>query len=560
VGVSSAQGEDDVVSLPPLFVEERERPLHWRYAAAGGIEVLSLCDDDVTREFLRRCLQLDHALTVLLPERFQFRTSVPRAQILFNEDLGRARSQEVMKEMLQREGLESPPASRTIRLPDLPRLQGQRFGFEPARVYFLPNLRLSDVDAEIVFAATHESDPGQLQFTFVVDRIEYLLERRVPALPDWFVEGLLGLYEQCRLGPASIEFDPAVWLSADESRAVLTEDFHPRTLLPAAEIFARRRRPSIGVHDDLTKIWRAQCALFVRWALVAQDGARQPGLWRLLDRLEHEPMTEGLLTECLGVGFADLRDQLSDYLPEALRRRATLRVPPMPDLPEVKPRAAKDVEVARIRGDWERLEIIYVRARWPGVADRYVEQARRTLQNAYRDGARDPELLAIIGLTEYDARNPEGGRAYLEAAARAGVARPRIYVELARERLEQAIADVGEGKLTRVQVDRILEPLRGLDGLEPRLASVYAIIAEAWTRSEEQPSEEELSALTDGLRRFPRVAPLVSRGVLLNIKAGRLGAALDLARRGAWHAEDEETRGKFERIVEQLERDRDGAE
>src|SRR5690606_36075760 len=82
LGADAPLVDDEVVSLPPMLVEERETPLRWRYVAAGNLELLSVCSDEVTRAFAQRCLQLDEVLKEFLPERFQFRTVVPRVHIL----------------------------------------------------------------------------------------------------------------------------------------------------------------------------------------------------------------------------------------------------------------------------------------------------------------------------------------------------------------------------------------------------------------------------------------------------------------------------------------------
>ncbi len=548
---SAKPSSDEVVTLPPLMVEERQAPLPWHYVSVPGLEVLSVCDDDVTRAFVWRVLRLDAVLRVILPERFQFRTSVPRIQILFNEDLSRARSQEIMKEMLGREGGQEPLRGR-INLFAPGRAGDMRQPGLPRRVFFLPNLRLNDVDAEAVFAATQGDNPDGLEFTFVVDRIAYLLERRVPALPDWFVEGMVGFYRQCLLRGDRIDVDPATWTSETETRALATEEYQPRTLLPIGELLTMRK-PTPGIdNSERAQVWRAQCALFVRWAVVGNAGAHRPGLWKLVDHLENEPWSETLFRECLGLGSADVRDQLSDYLPDAVRERTSLAVPKPGERLEVKPRPATDVEIARLRGDWERMEILYVSKRWPELTEKYVDQARRTLQKAYAGGARDPALLAVIGLTECDAGNRTGARAYLEAAAQAGIVRPRVYAELARMRYDEAIAAIGDGKLNAQQVARILEPLRALHDMEPTLVEACALMAEVWSRTDEKPTANDLDQLTRGAGQYPRFAPLLMRTIYLDASNGRVKAAADLASVGQLAAPDARTQARFKRVAQQL--------
>lgn len=118
----------------------------------------------------------------------------------------------------------------------------------------------------------------------------------------------------------------------------------------------------------------------------------------------------------------------------------TLRPASAIKLPPLALRLATDGEIARIKGDWERLEINYVRQRYPDLATKYIEQARRTLLRAYDRNDRDPRLLAVLGLCEVDAGNDAGARDYLETAARLEIVRPRVWLELARLRLADYLA------------------------------------------------------------------------------------------------------------------------
>lgn len=96
-----AGADEAVVSLPPVIVESKTKPLRWRYLALPEVEVLSVCDDAISEAFLRRYHRIDELLELLLPKRFQARTSVRDTQILFDEELGRARSREVLDAMLR---------------------------------------------------------------------------------------------------------------------------------------------------------------------------------------------------------------------------------------------------------------------------------------------------------------------------------------------------------------------------------------------------------------------------------------------------------------------------
>ena len=159
----------------------------------------------------------------------------------------------------------------------------------------------------------------------------------------------------------------------------------------------------------------------VRWAL--QDPARQWAFWRFATRVTLEPFSEKLWQECFGASSADVRDDLSDYLPTAISKPVFISSEKLPKLPAFELRAATPGEIARVKGEWERAEIGYVRQRHPEFVERYVEQARRTLVRAYDSGEREPRLLATLGLCQVDANDDVGALSALEAAAGARVVR-----------------------------------------------------------------------------------------------------------------------------------------
>jgi len=60
-------------------------------------------------------------------------------------------------------------------------------------------------------------------------------------------------------------------------------------------------------------------------------------------------------------------------------------------LPDFEVERATSNEIARLRGEWERLAIGHVQRRLPRVREPYIAQARRTLRRAY-----DAEVIAEL--------------------------------------------------------------------------------------------------------------------------------------------------------------------
>jgi hypothetical protein len=527
--------DDPVVKLPPMLVEENAARLPWRYAQLPGVELLTVCDDDVSTEFAETHFKLNQLLAVILPERFQAHSSVPDSIILFDEDLRKARSREVIADMLQQQHANAEAAGVA-----LPGRSGQ----------FMPNVRVSDVDATAVFTAIKPTE-RRITFSFTPDRIAFVLERRAPVLPGWFVDGMRAFYEQVKLGDDAIAVQRAEWSgdTIDPASGVTRE--LPRQLLPLEQVLTRIR-PKPDEHALEDELWRAESALFVRWAVARNPNGAREALWRFLDRLDREPLSEALFRECFGFGFAEADQQLAAYLPVALREELTLMPPRLERPPRLEFRPATEAEIARIRGDWERMEIGYVRKRFPELLPKYIDQARGTLARAYRRGVHEPELLAILGLLEIDAGRPEAARGWLEQAVQSHVARPRAYVELAKLRYNDRLTAAANRPFDDAAIRSIIGPIRGGAQLQPPLVEAAALMADVWTHRATPPTAAELAELNALATNFPQVAPLVFRVIYLDGINHDVPAAQRLADAGWMHAVDRETREKFGRVRHDL--------
>ncbi|MEO5959303.1 MAG: hypothetical protein ABIR80_09315, partial [Opitutaceae bacterium] len=279
-------------------------------------------------------------------------------------------------------------------------------------------------------------------------------------------------------------------------------------------------------------------------------------LWQFVERAAREPVTEKLFQECFGLDFARAQQQLAAYLPEAMSEPLVLRPPQRPRLPDYPIRAATELEVARLKGDWERMEIAFVKSEFPGLAPKYLDQTRRTLMRAYDRGNRDPHLLAVLGLCEIDGGNDAGARDFLEAAAATKTPlRPRAWIELARLRfaaLRAPGADPAD-RLTAEQTSTVLAPLSAAREQSPPLAETYDLLAEVWSASTAKPTRDDLAVLEEGVRYFPRRSELVYRTADLNLRSGFPDAARWQIALGLTFAPDAATRARFEGLRPRLE-------
>ncbi len=226
-----------VVELPPLIVEDSKVPTRWRYAAFSGMEFLDCCDDDLTLQLMETVHRMMQQLDQFVPPQLRIRLDAPVSYVLFDEKSKLQGASEILAEM-DRAGVLKQTAIRGM------------------TVRQIPNFRFWDRDKLSVFFVMKEDLMGSGALTLTPGYVRYVLEKRTPALPRWFIEGMMMLYETAKLeGPEikwrmlanpvrntvvqdpSVVLGPAIWISPEETKLIRkkSEAWHPR-LLELAEI------------------------------------------------------------------------------------------------------------------------------------------------------------------------------------------------------------------------------------------------------------------------------------------------------------------------------------
>lgn len=535
-----------VVELPPMIIAETVKSPPWLYAKAGDMEFLSRCSQKTTQAFIAAQLASHRALRGLVPPEFLAKNAVPLVALVVPLEPKKARDDAVLRALLNGERTTN---SREPKSPD-------RNGAPPSseRFEFLPNQRIDDRDMMAVFTFINESDFDSRRVIVADEFVRALLTRRTPMLPSWLIEGVIGLYQQTTPRSDPVVLRPFIWLSRDDSIGLLRDPASRRTLLPCNELFAPDAVPGPNnQHAVRSAVWRAQTALFIRWTLDPTNAPARDALWKLVERVSREPMTEKIFTEYFGFGYSDLLDRLSDYLPVAVKTPVPIALGNVPPSPRFEISLATPSQITRLRGEWERLEIPYVRVHHPKFVAHYIDQARTTLLRADDHGERDPQLLAATGLCELDAGNTVTARPLLEAAGAAHVVRPRVYLEIARLRLADLTRDSPETRrFTAAQLQPILEPLHQAIAQQPPLADVYLLTLDAWLRCNERTPSAELAVLVKAAPLFRRHPGFALRLALLQIKndqpteaAATLSTALEFLPEPA-------TRSRYQQVLATL--------
>lgn len=542
--------EDQAVALPPFLVEELTKGPPWRYTQAIGYEVLARCSDATTR----RVLAVNHALYQLLadilPTSLRLDFTVPKALILYDEELTPAASREVIAGLLRDTKTAEPPA---VELPSGLRLS--RRSATPPPMRFLPNMRLWDRDAMTVFMITRRDDFDASTIGLTHNYVAYLVKGRTPALPAWFIQGFMAMYDDIKYAGTRLNLAPFEWLSPGHTGTLKKNPLAVPRAAALADVLAHRLPPvDPALPCEPLKLWQDSAHLFVRWALDPAGGTRKAAFHRFTERAVIIGHSEELFRECFGLDYAAAQAELTAYLPDAVRRTVVFKPEKLTPLPPVVLRNASDGEISRLKGDGERLEIAYVKALFPELVPKYLEQARRTLRRAYDRDDRDPRLLAALGLCEVDAGNPAAARDFLEAAAATGLVRPRANCELGRLRFAQARANPegADGRLSVAQTAWVLSPLFAARAGRPALPEVYELIGDTWAASAATPTRGHLGVLDEGVRIFPRRPALVLRTAELHLRHGFRAEAAALVEIGALIADDDASRERAAALKAQL--------
>ncbi len=510
-----------VTKLPPFLVETYRGPT-WRYARLPGAEVLARCDDETTTRLALAFYRAEGLLDAILPDRFQRRLDVPGTYIFYDEALWPATKKAMSAEIrLANPALRivenepaAPEADSRDASPFIPPPAIQFPRREPAAspgAGIFTNLQLTDPDSVMTFAMVSRSyvDPRRtyLRPAYVAE----LLKGRVPSLPDWFQTGFLGLYQQINYGDERVTLPVPAFAGLAATPSVGPDVAAANGLLPLARLF----RGTSGMSpDDLAK-WVPETALFVAWG-IDPAGGRAAAFWRFVDGSARGLPIEREFRACFGFGLAEAVRQLAAYGGEShvLRWRLARRFRQLPDF---SLRDATWEDVARIEGEWERLEARYVKSVLPYVESSYFLRARRTLQHAYDRGDRDPRLLASLGLLECDAGDNRAAVRYLAPAAQRGVIGPQVYFELAQYRYDYELdrSRRDDGKLEPAQGQEIQQWLITACGQAPPHRQIFGLMAEVAAHTAGPTAPAVFDTLGEGIRLFPDDMKLFARVVRL---------------------------------------------
>lgn len=578
--------KDQTVELPTVVVSGDKRP--WRYASLPRFEVITRSSEEATYRLLLLYLRSWVIEGAVIPREWLRESPVPYTIILDYTEPGPSTSPALTRaENFDTFGwtLTGYGFPRTVADKVTP-LQGW--------------IHAADDDTSVLGAnlfgdETQYSTPYAMTAPTWLDRID----RCAPGLPNWVVSGLtgpFGLFEDgtypvltiiystdgFNAPPSAAIFRGIRWIStADTKRWISSPEGMP--FIPLEEFFSESP-PA----QEQRALWESQAGLLVRWGLLGTsrrvDPKRRAQFVKFVERQRTEPVTDKLLTECFGQGYAGMEKELKAYLRKTLGAEIQFKMqdPPLGFTGKATFSPATPDQVGRIIGDWQRMQGAALRDSQPARAKDFLDAADRTLSRAWlrnsewlpvpgttdrkdlasiiaasqvsATGNPDPDFLAVCGLYQYDLGHYQLAREVLEIAASLHARRPKAYLVLAELRAREAMAkpEGKNGSLSVAQATLVLQPLR--TALPAASSAVpWRLMVDTLLRCDSTPSATNLDSVIKGAALFPRDAALQLETARLCLKAGEPGRAREvldkaiaLAGAGKQRAELQELRGTIE--------------
>jgi hypothetical protein len=528
----------DVVELPALTVtdtRELPEPEKWSYTKIPNFEVISSAGERTTKRLARDFDIFTMAVGIAWP--IKTRPMPPSALILCNN-------------VRQFEGF-LPPKESTAKENRMSATLNDR-----ERAFIVLNLGTNSITLDPALADVDMSTTSSVSFDvdhykqLYREYVRYLFSQAETPPAPWFEEGVcqilmsMEVYKRLviigqvdsvfsqevnpadQVGPVD-ESDTAPETTTMGDARVADVDFNialrRRALLSFEDFFGVARDSAIALNTVGNSTWAKQCYAFVHMCRFGRRGIYKEAFAKFSERTAKEPATEAMFQECFGKPYKKFLIELRGYIQAAdykydefnITGAQTLDTP----LPEL--RAATEGEAARIKGDAYR-------------AAGKAAEARNTLAAAYVRGERDPVFLATLGQAEMAFGNAERARKFLEASAGKSD-RPSVYIDLAKLRLDDAIANPAgaDKKISDGQLVSVLNPLLVTRSRPPVSPRVYELIAAAWLVAEKKPKpEENLIVLTEGLKTYPRHPGLFYNAAALYAHIGNVPVARALIAQG----------------------------
>jgi hypothetical protein len=510
----SATG-DAPVMMPAFVVSvDRDQP-KWRYIGRSGFEVLFLTSDGLAADFATDVAVALDALDKVVPAKARLRLNTPLMFIFDGREpvfLG------------ARGGLRTLYAEGKAPL-ELRATEGAELRFAAL-----------DQDVYVHYLSIGRRSESDL-YHLVTDLYRPLLRKSHPRPPAWLTLGTVRVLEFSTKN-RSKGWPPEAFWARPRSTLVPLRDV-PRVL---GRIETGNALTPLEVEEVQTLTDNS--TILAKWALFAESGNYRTRYWDFYRRAALSPNEEEWLFQAtFGLSYEDAQKRAAESWAETDHGFSSIHLKSKKEVVPVaggEIRDATPAEIARITGEWARLAAVSL----PAQKDRLLSAAGKIFDRGIKEsGMRDPRLVAAAGIYRTEMGRDAEARPLLEEAAKAWVARPRAYLELARIRLTVAGAMAGAGgKLSSAQFASVMSLLHEANAQSDQQEQYYELLLSLWENAAGKPTADELSPLAACAKIFTHRSDLTLRSAQLHATLGRMTEARALAETALRFAKDETTR------------------
>jgi hypothetical protein len=560
-----ADSQTDLVELPRYTVTDTRilpPPESWRHATLPGFEILSNAYDITTRSFLKDFQQLQAAIAIVWPSLTIHKAGTPTLLILCarNNAFTQFIPDGDSDVFITPTSLFVEDKERGAIVIDFTMQEAFNNAFDTIET---PGILIpADFDGTADDAANAPTTATTLTSNdpygqFYRQYARFLMRRannNIP-IPDWLEEGLSQLFTTLDFRKKWIEFgkvehgfgenDAAPRSVADTAKSGdLSSTADRRTrfghIMPLGTMF--NPDPAKLSDTNWRAQWKKQCFAFTHMCLYGMNKKYQKPFINFALKACAGPVDETDFKKHFNQTHKQMATRLAAHVDTVAQQsvlfKAKRGAPGLPDPLPVELREATQPEIGRIKGEVLRLA-------------GHAAASREALIIPYLRKERDPGLLASLGLLETLENRTDRARKFLEAAAKENAIRPRAYAELARLRLDEALAAPAApgGRLSPAQTAAVLDPLFKARDQPPPMEDVYILIGRAWLHSAATPGPLHLGALLEGTAHFPNNIIILEQAATLYALHGDKPTATTLINLGLALSPDQPTREKFKSLT-----------
>ena len=364
--------------------------------------------------------------------------------------------------------------------------------------------------------------------------------------PAWLVEGICQLAMDIQIDETSAQYGQLNYRLGGNGEVVGDRQFDrvlvDQELMPLQVFF------TVGLEDPEARnplahaLWAKQSYCFLHMCRFWNNGTYRQSFDRFIERLAREPISEALFIECFDMTYEQMIKRMKNYTEVHIGHceKYTFDDNKKFTQAEIVFREATESEVARIKAEALRIA-------------GHHKEALNICRDAFNDGDKDRELVALLGCLEYEESQLERAINFLEFATTHGTLRASAWTTLAKIRLGQ-YSDSGEvsGEPQKELVFQALAMILKARSLKPLVPDIYGVLAEILKYNIVPISKEFIELMHEGALYFPENTEIILFAANLYESIGDFHNATTLANQGLQFANSDDSRERLENFLQEL--------